>query len=337
MKPYQRLMAAVKKEPVDRVPLICPGGMMTMAVCQAMDLLDVSWPEAHENPRLMADLTFGMTKLAGIENLGVPFCMTVEAEGMGAGIDLGNQTREPHVTRYVMNTMSDTDSVLSLDPEKGRAAVCCDAIRRLKKKTTDLPVVGNLTGPVSLATSLVEPLSYYRAVRRDKDRVHELTSFCADQAIRLGDAMIKAGADLICIADPSATGDLLGPAAFEEFVLPYLNKMTHHFQEKQEVPVILHICGNVKRTGKLLQNLQARVISVDSLVSIRRLLGLVPEKVTMGNVSTYTLERGTPDQVAKVGRSCLRQGVDILAPACGISPLTPLVNIQSLAKIQEEH
>lgn len=333
MTPYQRLMKAVNKESVDRVPLICPGGMMTMAVCDAMDILDAPWPDAHENADLMADLTLGMTTLAGIENLGDPFCMTVEAEGMGAGVDLGHRTREPHVTRYVMETMADTGSLMSFDPEKGRAAVCCDAIRLLKQRSPDFPVLGNVSGPVSLATSLVDPMLYYRAVRRDKTNVHELTSFCTDQTVIFGEAMVKAGADMICIADPSATGDLLGPAAFEEFVLPYLNRITHHFQEELGVPVIVHICGNIKKTGDLLKEMDARVISVDSVVGIGNLSRLIPEKVTMGNVSTYILERGTPEKVEKAGRSCLRNGVDILAPACGISPLTPLANIQSLSKL----
>ncbi|WP_300455098.1 MtaA/CmuA family methyltransferase [Desulfobacula sp.] len=333
MTPYQRLMKTVKKEPVDRPPLICPGGMMTMAVKDVMQLLNVYWPSAHEDPCLMAQLTRGMADLAGIENLGVPFCMTVEAEGMGAGVDLGHQTREPHVIRYPMKNMADMDRLSPLDTGIGRAAVCCDAIRILKQAETDLPILANLPGPASLATSLVDPMRYYRSVHRDKKAIHELTRFCTDQVIRFGDAMIDAGAEIICIADPSATGDLLGPTAFSEFVLPYLNRMTRHFQEVKNVPVIVHICGKIKKTGTLIKEMDAQVISVDSVVGITSLHGLAPDKVTMGNISTYTLELGTPEKVEKAGRSCLRNGVDILAPACGISPLTPLANLKCLSNL----
>ncbi len=35
---HERLFNAVNKEPTDRPPLICPGGMMTMAVREAMEL-----------------------------------------------------------------------------------------------------------------------------------------------------------------------------------------------------------------------------------------------------------------------------------------------------------
>ena len=327
----ERLFKAINNEPTDRPPLICPGGMMTMAVREAMELLDCSWPAAHSDASLMARLTTGMVELGGIENLGVPFCMTIEAEEMGADVNLGNLTSEPHVVRYVMEQIGEIDKLSLFDPARGRAEVCCDAIRRLKKEHPDIPVVANVTGPVSLATSLMDPLLYYRALRRDKVSVHRLNDICVENAIRFGDAMVEAGADLICIADPSATGDLLGPQTFAEFCLPYLNRMADHFQNTHNISVIVHICGDVKGTGKLLSRLTAKVISVDSVVAIKRLRQLAPDKVSMGNVSTFILEKADPEKVAKAAGLCLRHGVDILAPACGISPITPLANIRSLA------
>jgi len=331
MNSCERLIKTLNNEPTDRRPLICPGGMMTMAVREVMESLDCSWPAAHSDASLMARLTAGMVELGGIDNLGVPFCMTIEAEEMGAGVDLGNLTREPHVVSYAMEQVGEIDKLSLFDPTHGRAKVCCDAIRILKKDHPDIPLVANLTGPVSLATSLIDPLLYYRALRRSKDSVHRLNDICVESAIRFGEAMIKAGADLICIADPSATGDLLGPQSFEEFCLPYLNRIADHFQGERNIGVIVHICGDVKKTGKLLPRLAAKVISVDSLVAIKHLKQLAPDKISMGNVSTFTLEKADPAIVAKAANLCLSHGVHILAPACGISPITPLANIRSLA------
>ncbi len=328
----ERLFKAVHKELTDRPPLICPGGMMTMAVKEAMEQLGCKWPKAHADASLMAGLTAGMVELGGIENLGVPFCMTIEAEAMGAEVDLGNLTREPHVVRYAMERIDELQKLPLLNPERGRARVCCDAIRILKHKYPDIPVVANITGPVSLATSLMDPLLYYRALRRDQESVHRLNDICVENGIRFGDAMVAAGADLICIADPSATGDLLGPQTFAEFCLPYLNRLADHFQTLQKTSVIVHICGDIKGTGKLLPRLTAKVISVDSVVAIKLLKQLAPDKVSMGNVSTFILEKADPAKVAKAAGVCLNHGVDILAPACGISPVTPLANIRSLAE-----
>lgn len=333
MNARERLAAAVFRRPLDRPPLVCPGGMMTMAVREAMELLGCAWPEAHTDAALMARLSEGMVELAGLENLGVPYCLTVEAEGMGGRVELGHATREPHVTGYALIRPEDLATLRRLDSATGRAGVACRAVRRLKDRNPHLPVIANLTGPVSLATSLVDPLLYYRALRRNPAAVHRLNAFCTGEAIRFGEALLAAGADHICIADPSATGDLLGPAAFKEFCLPYLNRMSEHFGEGQKTGVIIHICGNIKVIGHLLRQLAAPVVSVDSIVSIKTLRELAPDKVAMGNVSTFTLEKGSPDKVAAAASLCLNQGVEILAPACGISPVTPLANLRALAGV----
>lgn len=303
-----------------------------MAVKEAMDKLACPWPASHTDADLMSRLTLGMVELGGLENLGVPFCMTIEAEEMGATIDLGNLTREPHVTRYAIGSMDEVGAVLSMNPTHGRAGICCEAIRRLKSSHPEIPVIANVTGPISLATSLVDPLLYYRALRRNTAAAHRLNDICTEGTIRFGEAMIAAGADFICVADPSATGDLLGPAAFHDFCLPYLNRMADHFQQVCNTSTIVHICGNIKGTGRIIAQLSAEVISVDSVVALHTLKELAGSKATMGNISTYILEKGSPEKVGRAAELCLRQGVDILAPACGISPLTPLQNIQSMTE-----
>jgi [methyl-Co(III) methanol-specific corrinoid protein]:coenzyme M methyltransferase len=72
--------------------------MMNMAVTEVMEAVGESWPRAHCEAMSMARLVMGMADLAGVENLGTPFCMTIEAEGMGARVDLGSAETEPRVT-----------------------------------------------------------------------------------------------------------------------------------------------------------------------------------------------------------------------------------------------
>lgn len=323
-------MKVMNKEPVDRPPFVCPGGMMTMVVTEVMDEIGCFWPEAQIDSEKMAQLTLGVHRIAGVENTGVPFCMTVEAEGMGATVILGSKKSEPRVTHYAIDQLVDADELPTFDADRGRAKVCVDTIKLLKERAPEVPVFANLTGPVSLATSLIEPLVYYRAIRRDKAAAHRLTELSTGAATAFGDAMLEAGADVVCIADPSATGEIIGRAAFEEFALPYINKLVEHFHERFGVPAIVHICGNVKSLGDALGAISAEVISVDSVVSITALKKQAEGKVSMGNISTYLLEQGYPAQVLKAGRNRIKGGINILAPACGISPRTPVANIRSL-------
>jgi len=163
--PRERLKHTLKGRAFDRVPCICPGGMMNMIVEEVMDLIGCSWPEAHRDSQLMAGLSAGMYEYGGFENYGVPMCMTVEAEAMGAQVGMGTKINEPRVTGYLIKSVTEWIQLSTIDLNKGRVKVVLDAIEILRKKPNDVPIVGNLVGPISLATSLMEPMVYYKEIK----------------------------------------------------------------------------------------------------------------------------------------------------------------------------
>jgi MtaA/CmuA family methyltransferase len=332
-EPKSRLLQVLQGRAADRPPFICPGGMMNMAVTELMDAAGCAWPEAHQDASLMAQLALAAHHIAGIENVGVPFCMTVEAEAMGARIDLGARGTEPSVGAYAIDRPEETARLAPLDLRQGRVRVCIDAIRILRDNAPQTPVIANLTGPVSLATSLLDPMIFYRALIVNKPGAHRLLQAVNAALKRFASAMIEAGADVVCIADPSATGEILGKRAFGEFALPYINELVTDLREQYGVPAIVHICGNVRTLGTMLSEVAAEAVSVDSMVSIKVLKEFAPSKVAMGNVSTYLLAKGNPSRMQRSGEICLQRGAGILAPACGISPKTSLASIRSLAQV----
>jgi [methyl-Co(III) methanol-specific corrinoid protein]:coenzyme M methyltransferase len=99
-----------------------------------------------------------------IENVGVPFCMTIEAEGMGAEVDPNDGERAAGDPLCHGTLDRWTGSHLNVT---AGSRVCIEAIRMLKDKAPHLPI-RQPSGPVSLATSLVDPLLFYRALRRDR-------------------------------------------------------------------------------------------------------------------------------------------------------------------------
>ena len=330
LTPKERLIKSLQKEKVDRPPCICPGGMMNMIIKDVMEITGAKWPEAHLDPKLMADLTEGMYENGAFENFGVPFCMTVEAESLGAKVFMGTEITEPRVIEYPINSVDEWKTLNDIDIKQGRTKVVLDAIKILKKRNKDVPVIGNLTGPVSLTSSLVDPIEYYKALRKKPNEVHEFMEFVTENLIAFGKAQLEAGADILTISDPSGTGEILGPKMFSEFAIPYLNKILLSLKSFAKGGTIVHICGRLKSVYEQLNELYSDAISIDSLSSIKDVMDNVTNKAIMGNVSTLALEKNSAESVATITKVCIKNGANIIAPACGIGARTPLNNIQAM-------
>ena len=236
----------------------------------------------------------------------------------------------------MIDSVSEVDRLTPVDVTRGRAKVVTDAIRILKEETKDVPIVGNLTGPVSTASSVMEPVNFYKELRKKNEEAHRYMEFITDQLIAFGRAQIEAGADVIAISDPSGTGEILGPKYFEEFAVTYINRLLNGLQE-EKLGTIVHICGQMSPVYKEINEVKSSALSFDSIVPMKEARKQLPDRVLMGNVSTYALEFGDPERVKMLTKSCIKSGSDIIAPACGLGMKSPLVNIQAiLACMQEE-
>lgn len=323
----QRLLAILDGRAADRPAVICPGGMMSAATTEVLRKAQGNF---HTDPAVMAE-TAGEIRIAtGFENLGVPFCMTVEAEPLGSRVDLGNAAVEPRVTAYGAQEPAEiTDRPLP-DPQKeGRLPVVLEAITRLAGSNNDIPVIGNLTGPVSLAASVIDPMKFFRLMRKNRDDVHLLLSYLTEYLVRFARLQVAAGADVIAVADPTATGEILGGANFREFVSPCLTRLVREIRAAG-AGAIVHICGDAAALLDELNAIQGAAFSFDSLVNMKKARERLAAFPLMGNISTQLLHQGTPEKIIRAVKHDFASGAEIIAPACGISLQTPLFNLKTL-------
>ena len=328
----ERLFAAFNREEIDRKPLICPGGMMNMITTALMDASGVYWPEAHIDPVKMADMAQASWEQRCFENVGVPFCMTVEAEAMGAQVTLGNTVAEPHVTEYAIKSVDDWETLPTPNVNEGRMAVVIEAIKILKSRDLPVPIVGNVVGPISVANSVQDAVTYHKEMRKKPEKMHAFMSFvtktCADFAVE----MAKAGADLICISDPSGTGEILGPKMFDEYCVTYVNEIIRAVKP-YGVKTLVHICGQMSSVYEQMDKIEADALSFDAIVSLRKAKEALGEKhIIVGNISTFALETNNTEKAAALARNCAKGASDVIAPACGLGTGSPLENIQTLLK-----
>ena len=331
----ERLLRLLKGEKTDRPACICPGGMMNMVTSELMQQTAVYLPQAHRDADYMAKLAAAVYEQGCFENIGVPFCMTVEAEALGAKVDLGSNIVEPRVTDYVLKSVVEMNQLKKLDFSSGRVRVVLDTIRKLKEKNYTAPIIGNITGPISTASSLMEPMAFYRELRKKKEEAHAYLDFVTEQLIAFALEQVKAGADVIAVSDPSGTGEILGPKYFEEYALPCLNRIVDAVKNSG-AGTIVHICGQMKAVYEQINMVRSDALSFDSIVSLQEARMNLPGRVLMGNVSTYALEFGEPDKIAKLSETSVKNGADILAPACGLGMKTPLRNEQAMLRWLKE-
>lgn len=314
---------------VDRPPVICPGGMMSACVTEVLDYIDGNH---HNNLSSMVASARKIHELTGFENLGVPWCITAEPELFGAGVNLGDNKIEPRITYY---NEDDLETIMGRYPVSfndtdrcGRINVILDAIKILKNDT--VPVIGNVSGHISTATSVVDPLEIFKMMRREPEKVYRFFKVINDFLVEYARKMVEAGADVIAISDPTATGEILGKKNFEKFVVLFYREIINAIHG-YGVPVIVHICGNAKNIIELLNEVGANAVSFDSIVNMDYARPRL-QCALMGNVSTQLLHTGARDKIISITRNAIKSRVDIVSPACGLSMATPVANLLAMTE-----
>ncbi|HNX60402.1 MAG TPA: uroporphyrinogen decarboxylase family protein, partial [Spirochaetota bacterium] len=127
--PRERLIRVINHKSVDRPPVVCPGGMMNSAITDIMNISGNTLPSGHRSAELMASIASDVVEHSGFENIGVPFCMTVEAEVFGSGVDFGTLSCEPKITKEIYPSVKNVryrkiDDMLS----EGRISLVSDAV-----------------------------------------------------------------------------------------------------------------------------------------------------------------------------------------------------------------
>jgi MtaA/CmuA family methyltransferase len=319
LSPKERLLRVLNGQEVDRPPVICTGGMMNAAIVEVMNRTGNLLPAAHHEGGLMAALAGDIHQDTGFENLGIPFCMTVEAEILGSEINFGTLACEPKIERELFPSASQVvHKPIPAMLKSGRISQVIQAGWRVAAQHPDIPVIGNLTGPISTAASIIDPTTFLKELRKEPAHSHRALEYVSELLIAFAGELINNGVTLISIGDPTATGEILGPKMFEEYAVRYLNRVIdgiHGFG----APVIVHICGKLHSVKPSLPRLRADALSTDALVNLKLLKEEFPTLTTMGNVSTFMLERGETEKVARHTRGLIRDGINIISPACGLS------------------
>ncbi len=330
----ENLKAALNGEEVEKTPAI---SATAAAVEEAFPGAGVSWPSAHLNADEMAKLGISLHEQAGLECARVPFDLTAEAEAFGCEVDLGDMEATPTLKSHA--PFDDVEDLEVPDDfaNQGRLPVIIESIEILKNEYPDVPVVVGMAGPFTLAGHLLGVEDLVKMLKTDSFVVEDVVEVALDAQTELVEAFNDVGVDVICVADPTSSPELLSPDDFFDFAQPALEDLSGAMDAQS----IIHICGNSLPIMEGMLTSGFSGASFEEAVDVAEARKIQEDEgadtVLVGNISTsQTLFSKPTEEVKAEVTAALEKGIDVLAPSCGIAPKSPLANIQAFVEARDE-
>lgn len=194
----------------------------------------------------------------------------------------------------------------------GRMPVNIEAAKQVVKALPGVWVRGAISGPFSLAISLVGAEDLFMACLDRPDDVREVLDYAARIIKEFAKAYIDVGAELIMF-DSQASPDLLSPEMFEEFVLPVMKDLVVHFsaQGVRDLPLI--IGGNTTPIIEQLIETGANNLLCDFTGDFDAWAGACrrAKRALRRNISPRFIETATPDEIHAVASKEIARGREL--------------------------
>ena len=190
--------------------------------------------------------------------------------------------------------------------------------------------------PFSLAAALMDINEIMLKLYDDPPFVEALLERCAEYTLAYGTALAAAGADMLSGGDSPA--GLVGPALYEEVVLPAERNVLEKLKPAVGIPVSLHICGNATPILPLMAASGADVLELDHAVDLATACRIVgPDLALWGNLDPVSLlARSTPERIRAEASAAIAatraagHSRFVLSSGCTLAVETPPENLDAL-------
>jgi uroporphyrinogen-III decarboxylase len=207
-----------------------------------------------------------------------------------------------------------------------------NAVRGLAEAARgELLVEGWVEGPCAEAADLRGLSRLMMDFYDDPDFVNALLDFVTDYEIAFAEAQIAAGAGLVGVGD--AASSLIGPALFEEYMLPRHRRYVAAIHGASAL-ARLHICGNATALLPFAPELGYDLVDLDSMVDMAEARAATgPSQVLTGNLDPVRVVRnGGLAEVNDALEACAAAAGEawIVGAGCELPRGTPRGNILAM-------
>lgn len=321
------LMAALDGEATPRFPILGPGGLINVITRTVLDRFGIPLPAAHYSGMMMAELAAAAYDMIGFDNIGVPLCLTVEAEVLGAKVYVGDSTALPRIVAFPEIPMEEVIArALPGLLQHGRVPQVLRCVELLKEMRPGIPIIGNIAGPATLAASLIRPSAMMELVKRDPSFLNRLLEGVVSFLCAYAEALVEKGADIIMINEPAArSGSHMGFNLFHN-VLPYLSEVSR-YAHLGGAKVILHVCGGRLEQVKVCRETEVDAYSFEAEVDPGEAHAILKRPI-IGTVPSSLVHYFPPEMVLEETLMAVGNGAAMMTPPCGLGLDTPFQNLR---------
>lgn len=210
--------------------------------------LGLKFPDLHTNQNSIASISKAIRDLKNDSICKVPFCTTVEAEALGASINLGDDKNCPRIKNHIYNNVEELTNIKNIDFESGRISEVLKSIDILSK---DNIVTLNVCGSMTIISLLIDLKYFYKGVKKNKDIIENFMNILEENIVAYIVNGYENGARIISYSDPVGDINMVGPKVYKEIVAPYTINIIKKATKKIDGSII-HLCG---KTSEALYNL----------------------------------------------------------------------------------
>lgn len=255
--------------------------------------------------------------------------LSLEINALGGPVRY-DEFAAPSVLDHMVTSEEELDALRKINiRHDARINGFLDTMRLMVKYCNVMPAA-YVIGPFTLASHLLGASKAAKATIKNAEFLHKVLDFTVGVINDHVDMLTEAGAEMICVLEPSAMG--ISPKAFGEFSQPYLQRIYSDFKPYS----VLHICGNSSHLVERMADTGAQGLSLDAGTDLVAAAEKVADKVVIiGNVPPVevVLEQ-TPQEVYDFTLDLMEKMSPfknfILATGCDLPPDTPLDNIQAM-------
>jgi len=339
MNGNQRIHAALAGQRVDRVPVMLINFMM------AAREHGLTMAQYRHEPEHIAAALYQSVERYELDGIYVDVDTATLAEAVGVPVDFP-ETEPARVVGGCLVSLAEVDDLAPVDIARHpRVQVWLEAVRLLVARTRgEILVRGNCDQcPFSLASMMRTPEAWLMDLTDpdQHERADRLLAYCADVTTQFLRLMAQTGCHLLSNGDSPAGPDMISPAMYRRFALPWEKQVVASAHEAG-LPYVLHICGNTSLICDDMVATGADGLEIDYKTDMRLARDTIHSRAAFfGNLDpSGVMALGSPELVACKTRELLTVFADtprfVLNSGCAIPATAPSENIRAMIRTARE-